>query len=76
MTKHYVIKRDAPRRFLVNYHQSLNPEQLEVVTAGAGLRIVVPAMGPVPIAFDFGFPVVKGPGDQQQVFSFWVGLFR
>jgi outer membrane protein insertion porin family len=46
------------------------------VTAGAGLRIVVPAMGPVPIALDFGFPIVKGPGDQQQVFSFWVGLFR
>ncbi len=46
------------------------------VTAGLGLRIVVPAMGPVPIALDFGFPIVKGPGDQQQVFSFWVGLFR
>jgi outer membrane protein insertion porin family len=46
------------------------------VTAGAGLRIVIPAMGPVPIALDFGFPVVRGPGDQEQIFSFWVGLFR
>lgn len=46
------------------------------VTAGAGLRIIVPAMGPVPIALDFGFPIVRGPGDQEQIFSFWVGLFR
>lgn len=46
------------------------------VTAGLGLRIIVPAMGPVPIALDFGFPIVKGPGDEKQVFSFWVGLFR
>ncbi|MEI7687621.1 MAG: BamA/TamA family outer membrane protein [Planctomycetota bacterium] len=46
------------------------------VTAGAGLRIVIPAMGPVPIALDFGFPIVRGPGDQEQIFSFWVGLFR
>ena len=46
------------------------------VTAGFGLRITIPAMGPVPIALDFGFPIVKGPEDRTQVFSFWVGLFR
>ncbi len=46
------------------------------VTAGVGLRIIVPMMGPVPIALDFGFPVVRGPGDREQIFSFWVGLFR
>jgi outer membrane protein insertion porin family len=46
------------------------------VTAGAGLRIVVPMLGQVPIALDFGFPIVKGPDDRQQVFSFWVGFFR
>ena len=46
------------------------------VTAGVGLRITIPAMGPVPIALDFGFPIVKGPEDRTQVFSFWVGLFR
>jgi hypothetical protein len=33
-------------------------------------------MGPVPIALDFGFPIVQGPGDREQIFSFWVGLFR
>jgi outer membrane protein assembly complex protein YaeT len=46
------------------------------VTAGVGLRIIVPMMGPVPIALDFGFPIVQGPGDREQIFSFWVGLFR
>ncbi len=46
------------------------------VSAGVGLRIVVPMFGPVPIALDFGFPIVKGPQDHTQIFSFWVGLFR
>jgi outer membrane protein insertion porin family len=46
------------------------------VAIGAGLRIVVPMLGPVPIALDLGFPIVKGPGDKEQVFSFWVGFFH
>jgi outer membrane protein assembly complex protein YaeT len=46
------------------------------VSAGVGVRIVVPMLGPVPIALDFGFPIVKGPGDKEQIFSFWVGMFR
>ncbi len=46
------------------------------VSAGVGLRIVVPMLGPVPIALDFGVPIVRGPGDHTQIFSFWVGLFR
>jgi outer membrane protein assembly factor BamA len=46
------------------------------VSAGVGLRIVVPMMGPVPIALDLGFPIVKGPYDKEQVFSFWVGFFH
>jgi outer membrane protein assembly complex protein YaeT len=46
------------------------------VAVGAGLRIVVPMLGPVPIALDFGFPIVKGPYDKEQVFSFWVGFFH
>ena len=45
MTKHYVIKRDAPRRYLVNYKQSLNPEQLAVVTAGSGPILVIAGAG-------------------------------
>jgi outer membrane protein insertion porin family len=46
------------------------------VSAGFGLRVVVPMLGQVPIALDFGFPIVKGPRDNDQVFSFWLGFFR
>jgi outer membrane protein assembly complex protein YaeT len=46
------------------------------VSAGVGLRIVVPMLGPVPIALDFGFPIVKASTDRTQVFSFWVGFFH
>ncbi|MDA1014124.1 MAG: BamA/TamA family outer membrane protein [Planctomycetota bacterium] len=46
------------------------------VTVGAGLRLTVPAMGPVPLAFDFGFPLVKENFDDTQIFSFYIGLFR
>ena len=46
------------------------------VAAGFGFRITVPMLGPVPIALDFGFPIVRGPDDRTQLFSFWVGLFR
>jgi outer membrane protein assembly factor BamA len=46
------------------------------VAVGAGVRLVVPMLGPVPIALDFGFPIVKGPNDNDQVFSFWVGFFH
>ncbi len=45
-------------------------------TAGLGLRVTIPAMGPVPLAFDFAFPIVKADGDRTQVFSFYVGLVR
>jgi hypothetical protein len=37
---------------------------------------VVPLLGPVPIALDLGFPLVKAPGDRDQIFSFWVGFFH
>ncbi|MCS6849775.1 MAG: outer membrane protein assembly factor BamA [Gemmataceae bacterium] len=46
------------------------------VAAGLGLRIVVPMLGPVPIALDFGFPIVKKDTDREQLFSFWVGFFH
>jgi outer membrane protein assembly factor BamA len=46
------------------------------VAAGFGVRFTVPMLGPVPIALDFGFPIVKGPGDKEQIFSFWLGFFR
>ncbi len=46
------------------------------VAAGFGVRFVVPMLGPVPIALDFGFPIHKAPGDITQVFNFWMGFSR
>lgn len=46
------------------------------VSAGFGFRIAVPALGPVPLAFDFGFPIVSSGNDREQIFNFWVGMFR
>jgi outer membrane protein assembly complex protein YaeT len=46
------------------------------VSAGFGLRFVVPMLGPVPIAIDFGFPIARAATDREQIFSFYVGLFR
>ncbi len=45
------------------------------VSAGFGFRIAVPALGPLPIALDFAFPLNKAPWDNEQLFSFYVGLF-
>ncbi|MBM80310.1 MAG: hypothetical protein CMJ78_06915 [Planctomycetaceae bacterium] len=46
------------------------------VTAGVGLRLTVPAMGPAPIALDWAFPVQTEDFDDERVFSFYVGLTR
>jgi outer membrane protein assembly complex protein YaeT len=46
------------------------------VSAGFGIRFVVPMLGPVPIALDFGFPIVKGKNDQEQIFNFFMGFTR
>ncbi|MBC8115050.1 MAG: BamA/TamA family outer membrane protein, partial [Candidatus Saccharimonas sp.] len=46
------------------------------LSVGAGLRITVPAMGPVPIALDFAYPILKEDFDKRQVFSFYVGINR
>jgi outer membrane protein insertion porin family len=46
------------------------------VAPGFGFRITVPAMGPAPIALDFGFPVVSADFDDEQMFSFNIGLQR
>ncbi len=40
------------------------------VSVGAGVRIYIRQFGPVPIAFDFGFPIAKQPLDEEQVMSF------
>jgi outer membrane protein insertion porin family len=40
------------------------------VSAGFGVRIYIQQFGPVPIAFDFGFPLREEDGDDTEVFSF------
>ncbi len=42
------------------------------ITAGFGLRLTVPALTPVPLAFDFGFPIKKETTDDTRLFTFTV----
>jgi outer membrane protein insertion porin family len=44
-------------------------------SVGTGLRIVVPAFGPLPLCFDLAFPVAKAAGDKLQYFNFTIGAF-
>lgn len=46
------------------------------MSAGFGLRLVIPMMGPAPLAFDFGFPLLSERNDNERIFSFYVGLQR
>jgi outer membrane protein insertion porin family len=46
------------------------------MTVGGGLRVTVPAMGPVPLAFDWGIPIIRDDNDDTRVFSFYVGVQR
>lgn len=46
------------------------------ISPGVGLRIMIPAMGPAPIALDFAFPAVSEGGDEIENFSFFVGFLR
>ena len=43
-------------------------------SVGFGVRINVRQLSPVPLAFDFGFPILKQTGDQERVFSFSIDL--
>ena len=45
-------------------------------TAGVGMRITVPAMGPLPIALDLAFPIASQSTDLERMFSFYVGFLR
>jgi len=40
---------------------------------GVGLRWIIPIFGPVPMSFDFAFPLAKDAQDDTQVFSFSLG---
>jgi hypothetical protein len=44
------------------------------VQAGHGVRVVVPMLGPAPIALDTGIPVKKA--EQKQIFNFGLGGFN
>jgi DNA helicase-2/ATP-dependent DNA helicase PcrA len=44
-SKRYIIKRDLPRKSLVNYQADLNAEQYAVVTAGKGPLLVIAGAG-------------------------------
>lgn len=44
------------------------------VAVGAGLRIYIPQLSPIPLAFDFGFPILKQDGDDTRIFTFSVDL--
>lgn len=40
------------------------------VSVGTGIRFYIRQLSPVPLAFDFGFPVLKQDGDHERVFTF------
>jgi outer membrane protein insertion porin family len=44
------------------------------VSAGVGLRLYIPQLGQAPLAFDFGFPIVKEDTDRERIFSFSLAL--
>ncbi len=44
------------------------------VSVGAGFRIYIPQVSPAPLAFDFGFPILKQDGDRTALFSFSLDL--
>jgi len=46
------------------------------VVPGFGLRVTVPALGPAPIALDFGWAVSSAEFDDREVFSFSMGFGR
>ena len=55
---------------------TLNSENFRVAP-GFGFRVDIPGLGiGAPLAFDFAFPVATAEGDEEQVFSFFLGLAR
>lgn len=46
------------------------------MTAGGGVRFLIPGMGPVPISLDWAVPIVSQDFDQEQLFQFYIGFTR
>ncbi|MEC9157076.1 MAG: outer membrane protein assembly factor BamA [Planctomycetota bacterium] len=44
------------------------------VSVGVGIRLYIPQLGQAPLAFDFGFPILKEAEDEKQLFSFSMAL--
>ena len=44
------------------------------VSVGTGIRLYIPQLGQAPLAFDFGFPIVKEETDKKKIFSFSIQL--
>lgn len=44
------------------------------LSVGFGVRIYVNSLSPLPLAFDFGFPVLRQEGDDDRIFSFSLDL--
>jgi len=44
------------------------------VSIGSGIRLYIPQLSPAPLAFDFGFPIVKEDDDETRLFTFTVDL--
>ena len=59
----------------VEQNIELNSQNFRV-SPGIGLRVMIPAMGPAPLAFDFAVPVNYADTDDRQVFSFFLGFTR
>lgn len=44
------------------------------LSVGVGLRLAVPQFSQVPLAFDFGFPILREEDDRERVFSFTLDI--
>ena len=42
---------------------------------GFGLRLIIPPLGPTPLALDFAKPIRQQDGDEKETFSFNFGNF-
>ncbi len=43
------------------------------ISAGVGIRISIPQLGPVPIGVDLGFPITRSGTDRTQIFNIAIG---
>lgn len=46
------------------------------LSVGAGLRVTVPALGPVPLAFDWAYSAIDEDTDDTRIFTFTMGFNR